>query len=170
MRRVDSVQHYRSDEHQKILINLVLRLKSFKHSKMVSQKDIENDRIQIEEINETGNTLCDSITVLNEDTQRVRNESISAEQKLDSLTKECSKWKISNQEQNTSLNSIQTSQEICEQQLISIQQELNERRTIWCDGTLIWIIDNLQEKVGQHSTSCFKDRISMSSYSIKTNR
>ena len=150
MLRIDSVQHNRSNEHQKVLMKVALHLKSSNRPTVVISRTLENNRIQLEEIDETASVLYNSITVLKEDVQRVQNELISEKQKLDSITNEFSKLRISDQEQNSSVNNIQINQETCEQELTLIRQRMNEKKTWSCDGTLLWNIDNVQGKIGQH--------------------
>ncbi len=155
--RINLYEHCRSEQHQQVLMNVVLHhLKSIHHSKTTSQMTTDSLQatIQLQEIDETVNILSDGVTTLNEDRQRLSNESIHQQQILDSLTKDCSTLKISIQEQNAFLDGTKVNQEILQQDLASMGQKITDMKTGSYDGTLYWKIINVQESIGQQFMLC----------------
>ncbi len=95
------------------------------------------------------NILSDGIAVLNDDVQRLSTESIRYQHALQPLTQDFSKLKISIQEQNSFLDAMKVTQEVLQQDIESMRQKVNDIKTCSCDGTFIWRITNVQEKIGQ---------------------
>jgi chromosome segregation ATPase len=118
--------------------------------------------IQLQEIDETTNILSDAVTILNDDLQRLHIESSSHRNALDSLTKDFSKQKIPIQEQNTLIDGTSMNQETLQQDLALMGQKINDMKACSYDGTLIWKITNVQEKIGQQLMfflTCFQIKI-----------
>jgi hypothetical protein len=109
----------------------------------------EDATIQLQEIYETVNILSGGVEALNDDLQRLHSESISHQHALDPLTQDFSILKISIQEQSAFLDGVKINQEILQQDLVSMEQKVNDMKTNSYDGTFIWKINNMQEKIGQ---------------------
>jgi chromosome segregation ATPase len=90
-----------------------------------------------------------SIRQLNEDLQRLSTESIHYQNTLDPLKQDISTLKTSIQEQNTFLDGIKINQDILQQDLASFGQKMTDIKASSFDGTFIWKISNIQEKIGQ---------------------
>jgi chromosome segregation ATPase len=114
-----------------------------------SPQTTEHVTTQLEEIYETVNILADGIAILNEDLQRLSTESIHYQNTLDPLKQDISTLKTSIQEQNTFLDGIKINQDILQQDLASFGQKMTDIKASSFDGTFIWKISNIQEKIGQ---------------------
>ncbi len=130
-------------------MNIVLYLKSVT-IKADSRHRIENATIELQEIDQTRNILSDGVAILNEDQQCLSTEVIHHQQAFDSLTKDSSKLKISIQEQDAFLDEIKKNQDIIPQESETMKEKINDVKTPSCDGTLLWKITNVQDKLGQY--------------------
>jgi hypothetical protein len=119
----------------------------------------EDVTIQRQEIDETVSILAGSVEALNDDLQRLHSESISHQYARDPLTQDFSIVKLSIQEQSTFLDGVEIDQEILQQDLVSMEQKVNDMKTSSYDGTFIWKINNMQEKIGQQFIFCSVERI-----------
>ncbi|CAF3684994.1 unnamed protein product [Rotaria sp. Silwood1] len=163
--RINLRQHYLSEHHQKTLINIVRHLIStlpnitYKQSEISSQMIIdlphttENNTIQLQEFDEMINLLSGGIETLSDDIQRLFTESIRHKNVLDPLAQDIPILKISIQEQNAFLDGMKINQQVLQQDLASMEQKLNAMKASSYDGTFIWKITNVQEKMGQHTFS-----------------
>jgi chromosome segregation ATPase len=114
-----------------------------------SPQTTEHVTTQLEEIYQTVNILADGIAILNEDLQRLSTESIHYQNILDPLKQDISTLKTSSQEQNTFIDGIKINQDILQQDLASLGQKGTDIKASSFDGTFIWKISNIQEKIGQ---------------------
>jgi chromosome segregation ATPase len=119
----------------------------------------EDATIQLQEIYETVNILAGAVEALNDDLQRLHSESISHQYARDPLTQDFSILKLSIQEHSTFLDGVKIDQEILQQDLVSMEQKVNDMKTSSYDGTFIWKIMNVQEKIGQQFMFCSVERI-----------
>ncbi len=135
----------------KSIVPNVLYNPSAMSSQMIidSPQTTEHVTTQLEEIYETVNILADGIAILNEDLQRLSTESIHYQNTLDPLKQDISTLKTSIQEQNTFLDGIKINQDILQQDLASFGQKMTDIKASSFDGTFIWKISNIQEKIGQ---------------------
>jgi len=135
-------------------MNIVLQLKSVNRStnasKMIIDSDhtTENATIQLQEIDQTMNILSDGVATLKEDQQRLSTEAIAYQQTLDTITKNLPKLKTSTQEQNAFLDEIKRNQDIIPQEVETMKQKINDIITRSYDGTFLWKITNVQDKLG----------------------
>ncbi len=152
--RVNLNEHYRSKQHQNVLMNIVLQLKSVNRSTNASKMIIDSDHttetatIQLQEIDQTMNILSDGVATLKEDQQRLSTEAIAYQQTLDTITKNLPKLKTSTQEQNAFLDEIKRNQDIIPQEVETMKQKINDIITRSYDGTFLWKITNVQDKLG----------------------
>jgi predicted nucleic acid-binding Zn-ribbon protein len=125
------------------------------HSDISSQTRVdlphtmENVTIQLKEIYEVNNILSGGVETLNDDLQRLATDSIRYQTALDPLTQDLSILKTSVQEQNTFLDGMKMNQDLLQQEIASIQEKVSDMKTRSFDGTFIWKISNVQEKIGQ---------------------
>ncbi len=152
--RVNLNEHYRSKQHQNVLMNIILQLKSVNRSTNASEMIIDSDHttenatIQLQEIDQTMNILSDGVATLKEDQQRLSTEAIAYQQTLDTITKNLPKLKTSTQEQNAFLDEIKRNQDIIPQEVETMKQKINDIKTRSYDGTFLWKITNVQDKLG----------------------
>ncbi|CAF1258259.1 unnamed protein product [Rotaria sordida] len=157
--RINLSQHYLSEQHQNILMYFVHHLKSIVSQVMCNQLQIpsqttidhrqitDNMTIPLQEIDDTVNVLSDGIETLDSDIQRVNTESIHHKNTLDSLIPQLSTLKISIEEENKVLDSIKINQEVLQQDVESMGQKLNDMKMSSYDGTFVWKINDVQEKM-----------------------
>jgi predicted nucleic acid-binding Zn-ribbon protein len=135
-------------------MNIVLQLKSVNRSTNASKMIIDSDHttetatIQLQEIDQTMNILSDGVATLKEDQQRLSTEAIAYQQTLDTITKNLPKLKTSTQEQNAFLDEIKRNQDIIPQEVETMKQKINDIITRSYDGTFLWKITNVQDKLG----------------------
>jgi archaellum component FlaC len=159
--------HYLTDIHQKVIINIISRqgLKPLneQHEK-VSTMDVdmgqggassmitatnENISTQMQEVYETINILASGIQTLNDDTQRLSSDSIRLHTSIESLTQDFASLELSIQEQSAFLDGIKPNQEILQQDVASSKQTVDDMLYVSYDGTLIWKIPNFREKMSK---------------------
>jgi len=104
---------------------------------------------QLKEVDETVDVLAGGVQALNEDAQRLSIESLQLHNKLDILTKDFAKLKLSIQEQNAYLDGLKPSQEILSQDVASLKQKIEDLQFVSYDGTYTWKISNFAEKMGE---------------------
>jgi chromosome segregation ATPase len=104
---------------------------------------------QLKEVDETVDVLAGGVQALNEDAQRLSSESLRLHNKLDILTKDFAKLKLSIQEQNAYLDGLKPSQEILSQDVASLKQKIEDLQFVSYDGTYTWKISNFAEKMGE---------------------
>ncbi len=104
---------------------------------------------QLKEVDETVDVLASGVQALNEDAQRLSSESLQLNNKLDILTKDFAKLKLSIQEQNAYLDGLKPSQEILSQDVASLKQKIEDLQFVSYDGTYTWKISNFAEKMGE---------------------
>ncbi|CAF3498906.1 unnamed protein product [Rotaria sp. Silwood1] len=157
--RINLTQHYLSEQHQNVLTNIARNLKSifsnvmYNHLQISSQTTIDhrqmidNATVQLQETDETMNILLDGVGALNDDMKRLSNESLYHKNALDSLAPGFSTLKLSIQEQNQCLDGIKINQDIMQQDVGSIEKKLNDMKKSSYDGTYMWKICDVQEKL-----------------------
>jgi chromosome segregation ATPase len=104
---------------------------------------------QLHEVYETLNILSRGIETLNDDGQRLSNESLQAQIKLQALTKEFSEVKLSVEESHSYLEGVKHNQDILNQDLSSLKEKINDMQYVSYDGSFVWKITNFQEKMSE---------------------
>ncbi len=110
--------------------------------------NIVNTVNQLQEVNDTVVILSNGVEILSDDLQRVKTESTCYENTLKPLEQDLSTLKVSIQEQNACFDSTKIDQDLLQQDLASMKQKINDMKTSSHDGTLIWTITEVQEKIG----------------------
>jgi hypothetical protein len=109
----------------------------------------ENVTNQLQEFYELVAILSGGIETLNDDVIRLSTESICYKNALDPVTQDLSTLKVSTQEQNGCIDGIKINQEILQQDVASMEQKVKDMKSDSYDGTFIWKITNVEEKMGQ---------------------
>ena len=122
-----------------------------RHSVASSVTSTTNETISIEmqEVHETINVLAGGFQTLNDDVQRLSNESLRLQNSIESLTQDFSTLKLSVEEQTAFLDGIKPNQEILQQDVASLSQKIGDMQYVSYDGTLIWKITNFNEKMSK---------------------
>jgi chromosome segregation ATPase len=125
---------------------------------------------QLQEVNETIDILSGGVETLNEDIQRLKSEIFHRRNELQPVTQEFPILNKSIEEQNASIDGIKYNQDVLEQDIPSIKQKINDMRSTSHDGTFIWQISCVQEKIGQqlrYSQKFYIDKRVLEVFSIR---
>ncbi len=145
-----------SEQHQNILLQLVTR-KSLHPINGIDDQQLttsyttisnETAHTNLQQLYETMELLVGGIQALNDDTQRLSSEALRYQNTLELLSEEHSKVKVAVQETNSFLNANKSNQQMLEQDLASLQQQIEDLKNTSYDGTLMWKITNVQQKIG----------------------
>ncbi|CAF2842097.1 unnamed protein product [Rotaria sp. Silwood2] len=101
----------------------------------------------LQELYETLNILAGGIETLDDDGQRLSNESLQCQIKLQKLAEDFSQVKLSIEESGWFLEGVKQTQEILNQDLASLQERINDIQYVSYDGTFVWKITHFQEKM-----------------------
>ncbi|CAF0983907.1 unnamed protein product [Rotaria sp. Silwood1] len=153
--RCEMASHYLSKQHQDSVIKVVHQMKSqFSSTQMdtdISQTTTAqvNNRIMahLQEFYETLNILCGGIETLNDDEQRLNNESLQYQIIFRTLLEDFSRVKLAVEETNSFLEGFKLNQDIIHQDVISLKQNIDDMQYISYDGTFIWKITGFREKM-----------------------
>jgi methyl-accepting chemotaxis protein len=95
------------------------------------------------------NVLSGGIETLNNDIQQLSDESLQQSQLVETVNQNFAILKTSVEETNIGLNALGTNMAIIQQECLSLKQKVQERQSVSYDGTLIWKISNVQEKLSK---------------------
>jgi hypothetical protein len=95
--------------------------------------------------------IAGGIQVLNDDAQRLSNESLRLHIGTEGLNRDLAALKLSIQEENAFLDGIKPNQEILNQDVASLKQKVDDMQSISYDGTFIWKITSFKEKMSKFS-------------------
>jgi predicted nucleic acid-binding Zn-ribbon protein len=104
---------------------------------------------QLEELDETLRILASGSQTLNEDVQRLNNDLLEHETKLQSLTENVLQVKMAIQEENDLSEKITENVEVLNQDLMSLKEKIDDMQYISYDGTFTWKITKFQEKMSK---------------------
>ncbi|CAF4581666.1 unnamed protein product, partial [Rotaria sp. Silwood2] len=147
------IDHFLTEQRQYVIIKVVHQILSQLQDRHM---DIDHPRAttakvlataQSGEFYEMLNILVSSIEVLKDDGERLSNESLQMKIKTITLMEELSKIKISVEESNVFFEGVKYQQDILNQDLISLQEKIDDLQYVSYDGTFIWKITNLNEKM-----------------------
>ncbi|CAF0853275.1 unnamed protein product [Rotaria sordida] len=102
---------------------------------------------QLQGLYETLNILAGGIETLNNDGQRLTNESLQCQIKLQKLAEEFSQVKLSAEESHGFLEGVKQNQDILNQDVESLKEIINDMQYVSYDGTFVWKTTNFQEKM-----------------------
>ncbi|CAF3807050.1 unnamed protein product [Rotaria sp. Silwood1] len=147
--------HYLTEQHQHAIMKVVRQMLL-----QLSHRQIDNDlsRITTAETSNPGtaqlqglyemlNILSGGIETLNNDQQRLSNESLRIQVAIPTLTQELPKLKLSIEESNAFLEGVKHNQDILNQDLASVHEKIIDLLYVSYDGILVWKITNFQEKI-----------------------
>ncbi|CAF4299821.1 unnamed protein product, partial [Rotaria sordida] len=126
--------HYLTEQHQHAIMKVVGQMLL-----QLSGRQVDNDLSQIttagtydiattqlQELYEMLNILSGGIEILNNDQERLSNESLKIQVKIPTLTEELSKVKLSIEESNAFLEGVKHNEEVLNQDLASLQEKIND--------------------------------------------
>jgi hypothetical protein len=148
-------EHYLIQQHQEVIIKIVRQVISQLHD---SQMDIEPARTttvsdpataQVQELYETINILPGGTTALSDDGQRLSNDSLINQIKIQALTEAVSHAQMSVKESHGFLQGLKHNQDILNQELTLLKQTIDDMQYVSYDGTFVWRITNFQAKMSK---------------------
>ncbi|CAF3038766.1 unnamed protein product, partial [Rotaria sp. Silwood2] len=142
--RVEMAEHYLSKEHQDAVINAACALSSKNH-----QNNNGDTIARFEEIYEKIDIAAGEIQMLQGDACRLNAELLHVQGSLKPVIRDVSSLKLSIEEQNAFLDAMKSKQEILTQDLASLTQKVEDMQYISYDGTIVWKITNVAEKMGK---------------------
>ena len=104
---------------------------------------------QMAEVYEAINTIANGIQTLNDDALRLSNDTIRIRTNLDVVRRDVDTLKASIEEQSSSIEGLRPNQEVLNQEIQSLKQKVEDLQSVSYDGTLMWRIPNLKEKMGE---------------------
>jgi hypothetical protein len=154
-------QHFLSEKHQSVMTNVLCRT-------IVHQIDTESDqqlifsqmdldlphttistsRANDNQLYENLDVLLGGVQVLNDDMQHFSSQSLSNQCALRTVSEELSKIQLAIEETNACVEGLTPNQQILQQDFASLKQRVVDQQSASYDGTLIWKITNVQEKIG----------------------
>ncbi|CAF0863262.1 unnamed protein product [Adineta steineri] len=146
-------KHYLTEQHQitliKFLLNKNLKSSIFMNNNLAFEypSTIQNTTDQIGDLNETIQNLLIATGILNGDGQRIKNECMNDETKLDAIKENFGNMKKSVEEQNSLIDRIKTTFENFQKDNLAMQSKINNNNLSSHDGTHLWKITNINEKI-----------------------
>ncbi|CAF3948563.1 unnamed protein product, partial [Rotaria sordida] len=148
-------EHFLTKQHQDAILKVVRQMRS---QLLDAQMDTDVDRTtsattsypvsaQLQGLYETLNILAGGIETLNNDGQRLTNESLQCQIKLQKLAEEFSQVKLSAEESHGFLEGVKQNQDILNQDVESLKEIINDMQYVSYDGTFVWKTTNFQEKM-----------------------
>ncbi|CAF1905814.1 unnamed protein product [Rotaria magnacalcarata] len=170
--RCNQSEHYTSKMHQQILMlctsqcistlavkhqntmhmDTYVDRKRIDHSPKVttdSSTILETDEsnAQQKDVIETLNILAGGIVVLNDDVQRLSSESLQQSLLIEMSSQNLKVLKTSCEESKNFMDALSTNISILQQDCFSLKQKVEDSKSISYDGTLLWKISHVQEKM-----------------------
>ncbi|CAF1098537.1 unnamed protein product [Adineta steineri] len=144
--------HYLTQQHQYAILNATNLIKSQLND---TQMDIDSSQttatnsaiVHLQEVHEVVNILSNGLETLNDDNQHLNNESLRLQIQLQTLTENIPQLKQSIEESNSYLEEVKQSQDILSQDAPSLKEKINDGQNVSYDGTFIWKITNVKEKM-----------------------
>lgn len=147
-------EHYLSEQHQGVVLKVLReKLESkmnsniFETTTNVTTTDLTIDPQM--KLYETIKILTGGVKALNDDVQHANDELLQNQIKLHSLTEDISKIQLSVEESHGFVQSIKLNQDILHQDLELLKEKTNEMQYTSYDGTLLWKITNIHEKMSK---------------------
>ncbi|CAF4467068.1 unnamed protein product [Rotaria sp. Silwood2] len=148
-------EHFLTKPHQDAILKVVRQMRSQLLDRQMNTdvartaSATTNDpaSAHLQELYETLNILAGGIETLDDDGQRLSNESLQCQIKLQKLAEDFSQVKLSIEESDLFLEGVKQNQEILNQDLASLQERINDIQYVSYDGTFVWKITHFQEKM-----------------------
>ncbi len=165
--RVEISNHYMTEQHQKAIMTLVRRLilkssndqyerrlsmeiDTLPHITTTMISSIDNElSAHLQETYKTIDMIAGGIQALNDDAQRLSNESLRLHIDTEEWKRDLTALQLSIEEENAFLNGIKPNQEILNQDVASLKQKVEDMQSISYDGTFIWRITSVKEKLSK---------------------
>ncbi|CAF4853117.1 unnamed protein product [Rotaria sp. Silwood1] len=158
--RCELTNHYQSKQHQDSIVNVIQQMKlQLRDTQMTSnQMDTDSPRTttmiddnfainQLKELHETINILTNGSETLIEDIKRLSTESVEYENNLQHLTETVSNLKVAVEEGHCVGEALVQNLKVLNQDLVSLQEKIDDIPYVSNDGTIVWKITNIRDKL-----------------------
>ncbi|CAF1338873.1 unnamed protein product [Rotaria magnacalcarata] len=152
--RANMKEHYMTEQHQKSVSKCIRQFLSHDSDRRIdtgcprtTTESYNPDTVQFEELHGVLNILVGGIEALENDAQRLSNESLQAQVTLQTLEEQLPGLKLSMEESNGFLQGVNCNLDILKQDFTSLQEKVNDLQCVSYDGTFIWKITNVKEKM-----------------------
>ncbi|CAF3641287.1 unnamed protein product [Adineta steineri] len=146
-------EHYVTQQHQHAVLNATHQMKL-----QLNDTQMEIDPSQtttttnpaiahLQEVHEVVNVLSNGLETLNDDNQHFNNELLRVQIQLQTLTENIRQVKQSIEESHSFLEGFKLNQDILGQDVSSLKEKINDLQNVSYDGTFIWKIINVKEKM-----------------------
>ncbi|CAF5187823.1 unnamed protein product [Rotaria sp. Silwood1] len=105
---------------------------------------------QLKELHETINILTNGSETLIEDIKRLSTESVEYENNLQHLTETVSNLKVAVEEGHCVGEALVQNLKVLNQDLVSLQEKIDDIPYVSNDGTIVWKITNIRDKLGMY--------------------
>ena len=103
---------------------------------------------QLRQLEETTEILTNCVRTTREDTQELNEERSRQDRRLEELIENVSKMKVGVEEEHELLDTMHQNLEILRQDLTRLEEQAEEMQVTSYDGTLVWKITGVAEKLG----------------------
>ncbi|CAF4281872.1 unnamed protein product, partial [Rotaria sp. Silwood2] len=153
--RWEIAAHYLSKQHQDSVIKVLRQTESQLLSTQMNTDVPQTTTARVDypitthlqESYETLSILCGGIETLNDDGQRLNNELLQCQIKLQTLAQDFSQVQLAVEETNSFVQGLKPNQDILHQDLVSLKQKIDDMQYVSYDGTFVWKITNFREKM-----------------------
>ncbi|CAF0993579.1 unnamed protein product [Adineta steineri] len=143
-------EHYVTQRHQYAILNAIHQIESQLKD---TQMDTDPSRTTAtaatnpaidhsQELHEFVNILSNRLETLNDNNQHFNNESLRVQTLTENICQE------SIEESNTFLDEVRQNRGIFSQDASSLKEKINDLQNVSYDGTFVWKITNVKEKMG----------------------
>ncbi|CAF1209239.1 unnamed protein product [Rotaria magnacalcarata] len=152
--RGEMENHSMTEQHQRAVINDVRRISYHGNDRRIdtdcprtTTESYNPDTSQFEALHGILNIFAGGIKALGNDGQRLNNQSLQAQITLQRLAEKLPGLKLSMEESNGFLQGVNCNLDILKQDFTSLQEKVNDLQCVSYDGTFIWKITNVKEKM-----------------------
>ncbi|UJR22226.1 hypothetical protein I4U23_025290 [Adineta vaga] len=144
-------EHFQSHQHQHILMKVVQQMISqhqTNHSYPTTTMTTDNTApSHFQEVEDVLGILMSGVETLIDDGQRLTRESVQLQLQLHTLAEEASQVKLSTEESRSYVEGVKQNLDILRQDLSSLKEKINDLEHVSYDGTFVWKITNVTEKM-----------------------
>ena len=136
---MDLSKHCLTIRHQTVLMNLIAS-REFRSSDGIHEGKELKDSLQV---------LSTAIQQSSENQERLRNQCTENERNLKALAEDSSVSRKTIEDESVVLQKILNDQQISQNDIVSIQEKISDMNSASTDGTLIWRITNVKQRIGK---------------------
>ena len=164
--RGERADHYASQQHQQSVLNKISQVFSCVSSTSLVNVDFRAttatdtlDEHDFMTLSETVTMLLRSVETFQNDDERFQRELLQSQLMLQKLRQECSQIKVAIEESQNFESGSKLNRTILDQDLASLKDRIEDMRHVCYDGTYIWRITGVREKMRKQSDEKYLDTI-----------